>query len=150
MVELLVEPVAPVEPEFGLDDGTVLGVVLDVVPDVLGVVAVALPLTEPVPVAPIDDVVLGDVLPLAVVSVVVLELPVVVLGDVLPLRLPDPVAEPVVVDGVVLLLPVVVLVEFVPLEPVVLVSLLRWQALSDTAAAIARATAVSLVFIRTP
>jgi hypothetical protein len=42
-----------------------------------------------------------------------------------------------------------VLLEFVPLAPVV-VSALRWQALSETAAAIATATAVSLVFIRTP
>ena len=154
MLELFVEPVAPVEPELGLDDGVVeggvLGVVLDVVLEVLGVVADTLPLVEPVPVAPIDEVVLGDVLPLAVVeSVVVLE-PVVVLGDVLPLMPPEPVDEPVVVDGVVVLLPVVVLLEFVPLAPVVLVSELRWQALSESAAAIATATAVNLVFIRTP
>ena len=135
-------PVAPVVPEFGLLEGVVLDVELDepgeVLLDVLG--DVELPLVEPVPVAPMVDVV--PVLPLAVVSVLVLLL---VLGEALPLRLP----EPVVVDGVVL--PVVVLLELapVPLEPVVALSL-RWQALSDRAAAMAIAMAVYWVFIRTP
>jgi hypothetical protein len=148
VLELLVEPVEPVvpvlpvSPEPGVVDGAV-----DEVDEPLGDV-LELELVLPVPVAPIEDVVLGDVvLRLAVVSVLVPVLPVVVL---LPLRLPEPVAEPVVVDGVVLLLPVVVLVELVPLEPVVLVSEFLWQALSVRAAANATATAVSLVFIRTP
>lgn len=128
----LVEPVEPVIPEFGLLEGVVLDVLL-LVP---GVVVLA----EPVPEAPIDDVVPEGL----VVSVLLEVLPVVVLGVVLPLRLPEPVVEPVVVDGVV----DDELLEPVPLAPVVLVSLLRWQALSERAAAIARATAVSLVFIR--
>lgn len=107
-------------------------------------------LPEPeVPAPPIDDVEPGVLLePLAVVSLLEPVLPVVVLGDVLPLRLPEPVVEPVVVEGVVLLL----LVPLVPLEPVVDVSPVpppRLQALRETAAAIASATAVSwVVFIR--
>ncbi|MEJ6022544.1 hypothetical protein [Ramlibacter sp. PS4R-6] len=137
-----VAPVAPVAPEFGLFDGVVDGAVDGVVDDVLelvlGVVvdSVALPLV--VPVAPIDDVdEPGVVLPV-VVSVVVLL--VLVLGVVLP----EPV---VVVAGVVLLEDVAP----VPLVPVVDdVSALRWQALSERAAAMASATAVYWVFIRTP
>jgi hypothetical protein len=144
VLEPLVLPVAPVVPEFGLLEGVVLDVELDepgdVLLDVLGELELPLMEPEPVPVAPMDDVV--PVLPLAVVSVLVLPL---VLGDALPLRLP----EPLEVDGVVL--PVVVLLELepVPLEPVVALSL-RWQALSDRAAAMAIAMAVYWVFIRTP
>ncbi|HUR88388.1 MAG TPA: hypothetical protein VMZ74_04810 [Ramlibacter sp.] len=105
-----------------------------------------LPLVEPVPVAPIDDVPLGDVL-LVVVSVLLPELPVVVLGveEALPLRLPLPVPElPVVVDGVVLEEELVAPVPLVPAS-------LRWHAPSDRAATTARtavAVWVMVVFIR--
>jgi hypothetical protein len=144
-----------VVPEFGLEDGVVEGgVVVDVLLLVPGVVVEALPLTLPVPVAPIEDVAPGDVLLLVVVSVLLEVLPVVVLGDVvlgdvLPLRLPEPVVlEPVVVEGVVVLLELVEPVAPVPLEPVVALSAPRWHAASENAAAMASATAVNLVFIR--
>lgn len=138
-------PLAPPELVFAV---LLPGVVLEVLLLVLGEL-----LDEPlVPVAPMEDVELGEeLLPLAVVSVLVDELPVVVLGEVLPLMPPEPVAEPVVVDGDVVLLPGVVDddVPDVPLEPVVLASpagLL--QALSERAAAIATAATVNWVFIR--
>lgn len=125
-------PVAPVVPEFGLLEGTVLGVV---------------ELGEPLPVAPIDDVEPGVLLlPLAVVSVLLDVLPAV-LGVVF--MLPDPVVEPVVVEGVdgVVLLVLLVEESVEPVEPVG-VSALRWQALRERAAAIASAMTVYWVFIR--
>jgi hypothetical protein len=147
----LVVPVAPVAPEFGLDEGVVEGGVEGVVLDVLPIEPVVDEPEPVVPVAPIEDVEPGvELVPLAVVSVLLLVLPVVVdvLGDVLPLKLPEPVVEPVVVEGVVLLLLDDVPVEPVPLEPVVGLSAPRLHAASENAAAMASATAVNLVFIR--
>jgi len=145
--ELVVEPVVPV-PDVLEPVPLPVWLPVPVVPVVLlpGVV-LALPLTEPVPVAPIEDVepVLGVVL-LVVVSVLLLVLPVVVLGVVaLPLRLPEPVVLPVVVDGAV------ELDELLAPVPVVPALSLRWHAPSDRAATtvrVAAATWVRVVFIR--
>lgn len=131
-------PVVPVPVEPVVPPGVDVELLL-----VSGVVV--LPLVEPVPVAPIDDVLPGVALP--VVEPVLLVLPVVVLGDVelaAPLRLPLPVPLlPVVVDGVVeeeLDAPV-------PDVP----ASLRWHAPRERAAATARtavAVWVNVVFMR--
>ena len=139
--EPLIVPALPVVPVPVL--GVVVLELLLVEPGV--VVLLTLPLTEPVPVAPIDDVPPEPVV-LAVVSLVVLlVLPVVVLvlGDVL---LDPPLRLPVVVDGVVLLLDE--LVAPVPLVPALA---LRWHARrvsAPTTAMAATAAGVRVVFIR--
>jgi hypothetical protein len=143
--------VLPVEP---LVDGVVVELELPGVLELLleepgVVVLLTLPLTEPVPVAPIDEVPGAVPLPEAVVvSVLLLVLPVVVLGDVV-LELPLSVPLPLVLPGVVL--DDDELVAPVPLVPAALS--LRWQAPSERAATTATAAAavwVRVVFISTP
>ncbi|HEY8050362.1 MAG TPA: hypothetical protein VIE63_14400 [Ramlibacter sp.] len=131
--ELLIVPALPVVP-VPVELLVLPGVELDVLEPGI----VELPLAEPVPVAPIEDVPPEPVVSLLAVPV----LPV--LGDVevaLPVVVPDVPVLPVVVDGVVADEPVVVL--FVP-SP-------RWHALSERAATTARtavAVWVRVVFIR--